>query len=558
MFADVLGPLFLIAAAASASSHPAEKSAIVGYAEHQLRDNYNVDGPGAAVIVARGGVVVYRGARGMGDIEHATPLTPDSRFKIGSITKQFVAAGLLRLVEDGKISLDDPLSKFLPNFPGGNAITLSMLLNHTSGVKNYTDMPGPDVPLPALTTSQLIETFEKAEPDFAPGTSWAYDNSGYVLIGAVIESVTGLSWHDYLDREIFKPLHLTHTGYDADPSVRAGLVRGYASIAGKPTPASGLAAIHADGALVSNVDDLLKWNLALHEGHFLKTESYQRMITPIGAAIPEQYGFGVWHTSLRGHAMIAHSGHISGFSAYLLYLPAERVSVVVLQNSDRAHELVDPTLTARKLAAVAIGSPYHPPAPITMDAAVLRQAEGIYGTDLPGPSFARSQGAHVLRVVGGKLTDARTGEIRSELIPVAVDTLGSRDNFDRLHLERDADGAVLAIRFYPWGEGDGQRLVRTSPSWVAVMSSHSVDHATIEQFVGDYSADDMTLHVFLDGTHLRAALGPTSMVTLEPTSSSTFVVVEVDATLEFAGSRTATLHQGRDIVVFKRMNAPKS
>jgi CubicO group peptidase (beta-lactamase class C family) len=540
--------------AATSATSPS-KADVARYAEQLLRENYTANGPGAAVIIARGDEVLFRGARGMSDVEHAKPLAPDDLFKIGSITKQFAAAGLLTLAEAGKVSLDDPLSKFVKDYPDGDHITVLELLNHTSGVKSYTDIRAPDDLVPRGTpTAVLIDSFRNAKPEFAPGTSWAYDNSGYVLVGAVIEAASGMTWHAYLRQTFFQPLGLTHTGYDEDPLIVAREVHGYVLADGKAVPAAGLAAVHADGALVSNVDDLLKWNRALHEGRVLKQESYRRMITPVGKAEAEQYGFGIWHTTLRDSEMLAHSGHISGFSAYLLYLPESRVSVAILQNMDRATGVLDPTATARELAAFTIGKPYETPKATVVDAATLLQAQGTYGTDPQGPQEFSRQGARILRTVNGKLTAAHTAAQRSELIPIGADTFQYQDGFDRLQLVRDNVGAVSAIRTFPWGERDGLLLTRMSGPPPAAQIT--LPPGALGRVAGSYSGDGMTLRIFVENGQLKGDIGQPPVINLLPESASRFFVAEVDSTLEFdsvAGSPgTATLRQGSETVVFKR------
>ena len=555
--------LFLIGALAAAgalsislhAAAPASKADVARYAEQLLADNYAKDAPGAAVIIARGDEVLFRGARGMGDIEHATPLSADDMFDIASITKQFAAAGLLKQVEAGKVSLDDSLSKFVKDYPGGDAITVLELLNHTSGVKNFTDDGDMDAATGnKLTTLQLVDTFKNQKPEFAPGTSWAYNNSGYLLVGAVIEAASGMPWHAYLQQTLFRPLGLTHTGLGADPAIAARQVHGYSVIDGKVTPARLISLTAANGALVSTVDDLLKWNRALHEGRVLRRDSYLRMITPVGKAVPEQYGFGVYHTTLRGREMIGHSGLISGFRAYLLYLPQSRISVAVLQNKDLVVG-VGPAEIARRLAAFAIGAAYSPVMPIVVDAAALRQAEGVYGTDPPGSSYARVQSARLLRVIGGKLTIARTGGDRSELIPVAVDTFQSGDSLDRLRLERDADGAVIALRFFPWGEGEGLSFARTNgpTAWPALLT---LPRAALERVAGTYSAGGMDMRVFLDGEQLKAEVVGQASTVLLAESADKFLVAVADAAVEFRPAKgtpqVAALHQGNDVIEFKR------
>jgi D-alanyl-D-alanine carboxypeptidase len=546
-----------LVAGAPRAPKPASASEIAREAERQLAENYAKDGPGAALIIARGDKVLFRGARGMADVERATPLMPDDLFKIGSITKQFAAAGLLKLVESGKVALNDPLSKFIKDYPDGARITVQQLLNHTSGVKSYTDIRAADDLVPkGTTTAQLIDSFKNAKPDFAPGAGWAYDNSGYVLVGAVIEAASGMAWHAYLQQSLLRPLGLSHTGYDEDPVLASRLVHGYVVSDGKATPAAGLSAVHADGALVSNVDDLLAWNRALHEGRVLRNDSYRKMITPIGEAVPEQYGFALWHTTLRDRDMLGHSGHISGFSAYLLYLPKTRTSVAMLQNMDRAPHVTDPTTSARTLAAFAIGAPYPAAKSIAVDMTALRQGEGIYGIDPAGPSFARVQGARVLRLINGTLTIARTGGERSSLIPIAVDTFRAQDSFDRLQLERDARGAVTALRYFPWSEGAGLVLARARESRSSALRSGDVSQAALERVTGLYAADGMTLHIVLDHGTLKGDIGQPPMITLFAESPTTFLVAEVDATLEMTPvegkPQLATLHQGNEVVVFKR------
>ena len=555
--------LFLIVALVVAAALPAatnattkpSKADVARYAERLLAENYPKDGPGAAVIVARGDEVLFRGARGMGDVEHVTPLSADDMFDVASITKQFAAAGLLKLVEAGKVSLDDPLSKFIKDYPGGDGITVLELLNHTSGVKNYTDDGDLDAATGnKMTTLQMVDTFKNQKPEFAPGTSWAYNNSGYLLVGAVIEAASGMPWHAYLQQTLFRPLGLTHTGLGADPVVAARQVHGYTVIERKVMRARLISLTAANGALVSTVDDLLKWNRALHEGRVLTQDSYRRMITPVGKAMPEQYGFGLYHTTLRGREMIGHSGLISGFRAYLLYLPQTRISVAVLQNKDPVAG-VGPAEIARRLAALAIGEAYSAVTPIAMDAATLRQAEGVYGTDPPGSSYARVQSARLLRVIGGKLTIAHTGGDRSDLMPVAVDTFESTDSLDRLRLERDAAGVVTAVRFFPWGEGDGLLFARTSgpTAWPPLVT---LPRPALERVAGTYLAGGMELRVFLDGEQLKAEVVGQASTVLWAESADKFLVAVADATVEFSPTKgapqMAALHEGNDVIEFKR------
>src|SRR5690554_3883192 len=201
---------------AAGAAQPVSAQEVSRYATALLEEAYpDAGGPGAAVLVARGDEVLFRGARGMASVELGVPLSADHVFRLASVTKQLAAAGVLKLAEDGKLSLDDPLAKFLPDYPGGDAVTVRMLLDHTSGIRSYTSIPGVmEGPIQRdLSTAQLVDTFKDEQPDFAPGEDWRYNNSGYVLVGAVIEEASGQPWHAYLGQVLFEPLGMAHTGY---------------------------------------------------------------------------------------------------------------------------------------------------------------------------------------------------------------------------------------------------------------------------------------------------------------------------------------------------------
>ena len=442
------GLLALQAATTATLPTPAEFSR---YAEPLLAEAYRADGPGAAVLVMRGDEVLYRGARGRADVAAGVPLEPEDRFRIASVTKQFGAAGLLTLVDAGKVSLDDPLSKYLPAYPGGAHITIEQLLNHTSGVRDYTSIPGTfDGPIRRnVTTAQLVDYFRNEAPDFAPGEGWNYSNSGYVLIGAVIEAASGQPWHGYLDQVLFKPLGMKDTGYGADPVVTLRQVKGYVTdrgFAASPLQLS-MTQPHAAGALVSTVDDLARWNRGLHEGHVLEPATYARMITPVGPARAYDYGYGIETSAVQGNPALQHGGGIAGFGSFLVYVPGVDVTVAVLQNDETPSPQHEPRTIARRLAAAALGDPYPPLKPVAVDVALLRQYEGVYRVD--------QDSTRTLRVVDGSLTGYRTGGRREQLTAIAIDTFVYPDGFTRLQVLRDAAGDVTAMRFWSDGEGEG-------------------------------------------------------------------------------------------------------
>jgi D-alanyl-D-alanine carboxypeptidase len=550
--------LFALAVASLCTSPlhaaPPKGGEIADYARQLLVDSYPANGPGAAVIVARGQQVLFRGARGESNLAPAKALSAGDLFEIGSITKQFTAAGVLKLVQAGKLSLDDPLSKYVKDYPGGDNITIRELLNHTSGIKDYTQMSGwADTPLQReLTTAQLIETFKNEKTDFAPGTDWRYDSSGYVLLGAVIESVTGMPWHAYLRQALFQPLGLKHTGYGDDPAFVGQRVHGYVLSDGKIVPSKpiSLSQASAAGALVSNVDDLLKWTWALHAGRVIPHALYEQMITPTGKAVAGHYGFGIDHDVLRGTDMLQHGGSIFGTNSSLLYLPQYKLTVAVLNNQEgEASRSNDAETVARRIAAFAIGKPYPQPKAIAVDPAMLKAYEGVYRID--------DANTRVVRVVNGTLTSQRTGGPRYALIPIAKDVFLFDGLLSRLTFDRNAAGAVAGMHYFLNDEGDGQAATRTDtplpPDRVAI----TLPRAALERVVGNYRADGMGLRVFIAGDALQAQLEGQPAAELFAASADSFFLTVVDATLTFEPSQgtpqSVALHQGNETIKFERM-----
>lgn len=544
-----------ILADGTAAAAPLSQADIARYADELLKHTYHTDRPGAVVLVARGDTVLFRAARGEADVDKHVPLRPDSVFRIGSVTKQFTAAGLLTLVDAGKVRLDDPLSKYVPDFPGGDRITVLQLLNHTSGVKDYFRVSGyKEGSGRDMTTAQMIDLFKNEKPDFAPGSKWAYSNSGYVLVGAIIEAASGMPWHVYLAKVLFEPLRMRHTGYGHDPKFAEQQVRGYSYKDKSIVPMFpwSMTQAHAAGALVSNVDDLLKWNRALHEGRVLKRATYAQMIAPAGtAAGAEGYGFGLYIGTMRGRQELWHAGRIFGFISSLSYLPGPDITVVVLENDDiHEHEGFDDAYPlARRLAAMALGEPYPDMVAVAVDAAVLQAAEGVYRFD--------ADVTRTLRVVDGKLTAQRDSGPRQVLTPIAADDFLYDDGFNRLKLERDAGGEIKRLRFFANGDGAGEVGIRTNEPLPAASAGMQLPRAALARLGGTYANNELTLTVYIDGEALKAQIAGQPPVSMRASSPTLFDVVETAASLEFsAGDAPAaevTIRQNGRRTVLRRV-----
>lgn len=322
--------------------------------------------PGGAaliVVVTRGDTRLLQHVAGYADHEQKVSVTLEHEWPIASVSKQFTAALVMRLVDQGRLTLDDSLSKYLPDFPGGGAVTIRHLLNHTSGLGSYTEVPGyfkthgtKDTDLPAL-----IASFKDLRSNFEPGTLWRYNNSGYVLLAAVVEKVMGKTWESAVT-ELSSVAGLTHTGYGHQRVSRSQRVQGHSWEAANNTAVAAmsisLSQAHAAGGLVSTPTDLLRWNQALHRGRLLSAASYQQMTTPLGAAKTPRQGFGVVVEEVQSSPLIHHSGGMPGFSTHLAYAPAADVSVVVLRAMDASlRSLTSASTLARQLATLAAGKP---------------------------------------------------------------------------------------------------------------------------------------------------------------------------------------------------------
>ncbi len=539
---------------ASAAAAVPTDAEIVSYASSVFEQNCRADAPGMALLLARGDDVLFRAACGQASLELGVPLKPEHVFRIGSVTKQFAAAAVLKLVGEGKLKLSDPLSRFLPGYPNGEAVTVRMLLDHTSGIKSYTDVPGVmEGPIRQdLSTEQLVASFRDQAPEFAPGEGWKYNNSGYVLVGAVIEQVTGQPWHQYLREAFFAPLNLAHTGYgDPTDGLIPGHVSGYTLKDDRWAPAAFLSMTqpHAGGALVSSVDDLLIWNRALHGGKLIGNAEYQQMLTPVkGAESP--YGFGIEIGELRGETVLQHGGGIPGFSAFLMYLPDSQLSAAVLYNADSGRPgMLGTGRIAQQLVAHALGKPYPEKKAIAIDAETLREYEGVYRID--------ADNARVLRVVDGKLTSQRSGGMAYTLIPVAADTFLFDEGFSRMIFERDAEDRVTAMRFFPEDEGEGERVARSDEPLPVARQSITLPLPALQRLVGAYAFEGATLKIFLEDGSPRAQLTGQPAFEIYAESTTRFFLTVVDATLAFAPAEGAvtevTLKQGGQVLVFKRV-----
>jgi D-alanyl-D-alanine carboxypeptidase len=298
--------------------------------------------PSASVAVVKDGQIVYLHAYGNARIDPETPAKPEMRYSIGSISKQFTAAAILLLQEQGKLSLEDKVGKFIPNLTRANEVTIRQLLSQTSGYQDYwpEDYVMPMM-LQPVTPQKILDNWARKPLDFDPGTKWQYSNTNYVIAGLIVEKVSGEPLLQFLQQKVFTPLTMQSVANtdkaklgDTDPT---GYMR-YALGPPRPAPKEGSGWLFAAGELAMPAEDLAKWDISIINQKLMSPASYQEFETEVllKNGLGTRYGLGVDVRPELGHRSLSHSGEVSGFTADNIVFPDERVAVVVLTNQDAA------------------------------------------------------------------------------------------------------------------------------------------------------------------------------------------------------------------------------
>jgi D-alanyl-D-alanine carboxypeptidase len=335
--------IFSLLLVSSAPAVAARADEVDRYIEAQIK---SLRIPGASVAVVRGGRIVKSKGYGFADLQSNSPAAPQTVYEIGSMTKQFTAAAVMMLAEEGKISLDDQLTKYFPAAPDWwKQITVRHLLTHTAGIQNHVAVPDyMDVFKTGLTgkespaREELLREFYKLPSEFAPGETWAYDNTGYYLLGIIIEKASGKTFWQFLDERIFKPLAMNATRNTDTRAIVPHRAAGYGWIGDRWENRPALAPFigFSAGSLLSTIEDLAKWDAALGGEKLLKRSSLEQMWTPAktngGKAAAFDYGFGWFIEKYRARRNILHGGGTPGFSSTMHRFVDDKISVIILTN----------------------------------------------------------------------------------------------------------------------------------------------------------------------------------------------------------------------------------
>lgn len=500
----------------------ARADAIIGKA-------YPADGPGAAVIVTEGGKTAYHGTRGLADVEAKRAIEAGAVFRMGSLTKQFSAAIMLQLVAEGKVSLDDRLSKYLPGYPAPAAdATIAQILNHTVGIQSYTAIPSfleQARTGKAFTTEELIATFRDLPSPTRPGEEWRYNNSGYVLVGAVIEKVTGKPWHINVEERIAGPLGLGTIRHGLLETGMPAMAKGYTLRDGKPAPplAIHMSIPHAGGALIGSVEDLARWNDALHKGKVISRDLYAKMIAPtvLSDGKTNPYGFGISNRDVRGRPALGHGGGIFGYNTDAVYLPREDLFVAVFANSDKP--ATEPGTVAMTLAALAIGDPYPAFEKAEVD---IRAVEPLFGV------YRFGTGERQFFARDGKLFTQRSGGSALEVIPAGNGKFFYPNSLSWFEMGRNAEGNATMTMHHE-GATAGEVALRSGPLPPEARTVQ-LPETLLDRYVGSYRASIGVARVARSAEGaLTVQLEGQAPVPIKPVSETDFLAVGVDARVRF-------------------------
>lgn len=456
--------MLLLAPAAMAASPPMDAALARRIDADVQAVLQRTDTPGATVAIYRRGEPLYVHAYGLSDRERRTPATASTPYEIGSITKQFTAAAILQLQEAGKLDIDAPLATYLPDAPHAKEVTLKQLLSHTSGMPEY--LEGADVEAWAVkpaTFAQVMARIRDRPLDFPPGSRWSYSNSGYVLLGRVIEVASHDTYDHYVKTHLLAPAGMSHTATVADEPRLPGMARGYRHESGKLEIAPTIHATvgWAAGDLVSTVADLERWNVALQGGRIVRPADYALMATPAPGST--DYGLGLFVDTLDAQPRIGHTGGSFGFTTSSQYFPKQGIQIIAFTNAGDNPE-------PGQMLATAIFEALYP----DIAAAARKPAVGEVPatTEAVRKAFARLQGGGGdLSLFGGalkaKMAAGLSGRMARQLSPFGAPSSfiykGQRPDEERhrvwndyriefgpgsslpFGVELDADGKVTGI-----------------------------------------------------------------------------------------------------------------
>jgi D-alanyl-D-alanine carboxypeptidase len=463
-----------------------------------LRAAYADDAPGAAVIVVSRGETVFRKGYGLASLEHRAPITPETVFRLDAVTAQFTAMAILMLEEEGRLSIDDPIADYVPDYPTGETpITVRHLLSHTSGIKNYGTMPEFwERVREDLEPEELLDFFRDEPLEFQPGTRYSYSSSNYILLGLIIERAGGVPYEEFIDTRIFKPLGMERSYYDHYDRVIPNRASGYGRQESGFYNAELVNGrnLYSAAGLLSTADDMARWDAALYTEQLVPKEALERYFTPftLNDGSPTEYAYGWWTGTLQDKPMLHHYGWVSGFMCKVVRLPQDSVYVAVLSNYPESEPSV--FHVADKIAAMAVGEPFEERTAVTLPSDVLERYVGVYRIDGGGVRYVTREGDQLYtQRAGWPKLEARAASETVFFYPHSTS-----------HFEFVLDDSGMVTQMVMHQRGAEEVAVRTDDPLPALPQTIDLDPAVFDRYVGKYEFESgYQLSIFRKVTRQR-------------------------------------------------------
>ena len=513
--------------------------AVASYIDSLMNVDYKPDQPGAVILVARDGEPVFRKAYGLANLELNVPNRPENIFAIASMTKQFTAVCVLQLVQEGKLSLQDDIRKHLPAYnTHGRVITVEHLLTHTNGIPNITMRP--DFYAREIVEPTREELLDCAAGDsllFEPGTDWSYNDVGFILAAFIVERVSGVPFHDYMQKNIFDPAGMENTSFGTRERVIPRMVSGYTPGEGdsfRPEEHSNWTWGIGMGDIVTTVDDMLRWDEALYTEKLVKKDLLEKAWTPYLLAGGQQadYGYGWWVSQRQGVRIIMHPGAIGGFRSFAFRIPSQHLFVVLLSNNARVSYLRALESIPARLAGLTWEiPPVHPLSPEQMN-----EYAGVYEllhlrltctSDVTHQKLYRT-----ITVRDTVLIFQAAGGEKVPLWNIGKDLFVTADQTRYFQFRRDDGRKITALewQYEPISFGP----VRSEPKTDRLVPRErvpiSLDEKTLKSFAGKYNfGGEHTSRVRVEGSGVfMDGVGE-----IFPESETHFFAKDADMTVEF-------------------------
>jgi CubicO group peptidase (beta-lactamase class C family) len=495
------------------------------------------ESPGAAVLIAQDGKIMYQKGFGFANLENRVPITVETKFRIGSITKQFTGAAILKLQEAGLLNVQDPLSKFMPDYPRGNEVTIHQLLTHISGIHSYTNKPDflQTVTVEAKPES-LIASFRNDKYDFDPGTQWRYNNSGYFLLGYIIAKTANEPYETYLKKNFFTPLDMKDTGEHRWSDILTHEATGYSYLDGKFQKAQNwdMSRAGGAGALYSTVTDLYRWNEAVFNGKVLSEKSLTAAFTPVtlkDGGKPQTfgggYGYGWGMSDFRGVKEISHGGGLHGFVTNLARYPEHNMTITVLTNCAPQRDL-NPSALTREIAQIYLWEKMASQESYATDTAVDPKFYDDYVGRYEYP------GGAIMTVTrdGNQLFAQLTGQPRFEIFPNSATAFFWKVVDAQITFVKNEKGEVI----HGLHRQGGQTL--TVPRLKAEAPA-KIDPGVYVAYAGEYQlAPNAIMTVTKEGEQLFVQLTGQPKFEIYPRSETEFFLQVVKADIKFVKDDT--------------------